>query len=197
MQKTLLLFSAIFLMFSTAFSQTVVLDFETTETSATFQFFGGNLEGTFSETIANPNPTGINTSGMVMEFKKASDAPTWGGGFGDPPGGIDLTNASQVCADIHVTQETPVRLKLENSGTVGNWENDMTTSTINEWGQVCWDVTIPTLGGADVAKAQHLFQPLFWIMKLLKALQLFKFSEETLKELLAKQLLTQILRAST
>jgi len=163
MQRILLLFCAVFLASSTSFSQTVVLDYETAETSATFQFFGGNLEGTFSQAIANPNPTGINTSSMVLEFKKASDAPVWGGGFADPTGGVDLTGAAQVCADVHVSQETPIRLKLENSGTVGNWENDMTTSAVNEWGQVCWDITMPTVGGSDVA-AGNVFPRIVFFM---------------------------------
>jgi len=102
-------------------------------------------------------------SAMVEEFKKASDAPVWGGGFTDPTGGIDLTNAVQVCADFHIDHVAPIRLKLENSGTVGNWENDMMTTVANEWEQVCWDITQPTIGGADVA-AGNAFPRLVFFM---------------------------------
>ena len=163
MQRTLHVLSVLIFMFSTSFSQTVLLDYESAETSANFQIFGGNLEGTFSQTIANPNPTGINTSSMVEEFKKASDAPVWGGGFADPSGGVDLTNAVQICADIHIDHEAPIRMKLENSGTTSNWENDMMYTSVNEWGQLCWDITIPSADGG-VAAAGNVFPRIVFFM---------------------------------
>ena len=46
-------------------AQTVILDFEGSATSTTFQYFGSSLDGTLTQVVANPDATGENTSSMV------------------------------------------------------------------------------------------------------------------------------------
>jgi len=48
-------------------AQTVILDFEAEATSTTFQYFGSSLEPMLTNVIANPDPSGINTSAMVSD----------------------------------------------------------------------------------------------------------------------------------
>jgi len=49
-----------------------------------FQYFGSSIDGQLTQVIANPNPSGLNTSAKVLEFKKPAGAQVWGGGFSNP-----------------------------------------------------------------------------------------------------------------
>ena len=79
-----LLLAFLFLGLQHAAAQTI-LDFEAPATTTTFQYFGSSLEGQLSQTVANPNPSGNNTSATVLEFKKPAGAQTWGGAFSAIP----------------------------------------------------------------------------------------------------------------
>ena len=129
-------------------AQTVVLDWEDPATSTDFQFFGGSLEGQISQSVANPNPTGINTSDNVLEFLKAADSPVWGGAFSnpDPTVALDMVANGQICLKVHTDHETPMAVKLENaSNGVANWITAQTVTTLNEWVEVCFDVSLPSI----------------------------------------------------
>ena len=131
------------------FAQDVtIIDHESTATTSTFQFFGGAIEGQISEVIANPNPSGINTSAMVGEFLKVTDSPVWGGGFSDVPVVMDFTNgATEICVKVHVDHTTPILLKLEGSTTGGpDWEKQETTTVVNDWEEICWTVDGAAIG---------------------------------------------------
>ena len=144
MRRFLLLLTAMTFVAVISFAQTVILDFEEANTTTDFQFFGGSLHVTLSQNIATPNPTGVNTSATVCEFKKSADAPEWGGGFTnpDPLVQVDLTgNEVEICVDFHTDHAGNLTLKLENSPTVGDWIQTQDNTVVNEWVTICYDMT--------------------------------------------------------
>lgn len=145
MKKNLLVLCAFFAFSALANSQTVIMDYETTETSSPLQFFGGANDGTVGNIIANPNASGINTSANVFEYVKAGDGMTWHGGFTnpDPMTAVDLTSPSKVCVDVHMDHIGNVAMKFENSTSGGaNWIATVPNTVMGEWEQLCFDVTL-------------------------------------------------------
>ena len=132
-------------------SQNQVFDYETAETSINFQVFGGNLEGAQTTVVANPDMSGANTSATVLEAKKASDAPDWGGMFANPApaGGVDATNGGTVCMDVWMSEPGSIRLKLEmaDNADPANFEMDAAVATGGEWVNVCYDLSANSLAG--------------------------------------------------
>ena len=128
-------------------AQTTILDFEDAATSTTFQYFGSTLDGSLTSTIANPNSSGINTSATVLEFNKPGGSEVWAGAFSnpDPTTAVDVTTSTQVCIKVHMDHIGNLALKLENSTTGGpNWLTTKANTLINEWEEICFDVTTPS-----------------------------------------------------
>lgn len=143
MKKNLLL---LFLAFSmgTGLQSQVIFDWETPETSGTYQYFGSTLDGSEASVIANPNPTGVNTSATVLEFIKPAGAETWAGAFvnGDGPGEIDCTTGGQICVDVHMNNLGNLSLKLENATTGGaNWITTQNNTVTGAWETLCFDLS--------------------------------------------------------
>ena len=84
MTRVLLLIGLVWLSIQGVSAQTTVLDFESPETSTTFQYFGSPLDGTLTTVIPNPDPSGENTSGNVLAFVKPAVAEVWAGAFSNP-----------------------------------------------------------------------------------------------------------------
>lgn len=142
------------------FSQTVILDFEAPETSTTFQYFGGSLEGVINNIVANPNASGVNTSGTVGEFIQGGDAPTWGGAFSnpDPSTPIDVVAGNQICIKVLMDHPGNLALKLEASSTGGpNWLTTQEVTTANEWVEICFDPTEASLEDPFQPAAGHVY----------------------------------------
>ncbi len=138
--------------------QTVILDFESDETSATFSYFGSSLDGTTANIVANPNPTGINTSANVGEHVKPAGALTFAGAFATPPTPIDVTGGEQVCMKVHFDNPGNVQLKLEASTTGGdNWEVALPVNTAGEWTEVCFDTNQPSDAGPNTPAAGNIY----------------------------------------
>ncbi len=127
---------------------TTILDFEAPETSTVFQYFGSPLDGTFTEIIANPNPSGINTSDNVTEYVKPAVAEVWAGAFSNPnpETPLSLDPGSQVCIKVHMDHIGNLALKLEG-GAAGqpNWITTVANTLVNEWEEICFDITAPSL----------------------------------------------------
>ncbi len=142
------------------FSQDVY-DYESAQTSINFQIFGGNLEGAQTTVIANPDQSGLNTSAMVLEAKKASDAPEWGGMFANPAPaeGIDATDGGTVCVDVWMGSAGSIRLKLEmaDNADPANYEMDAAVATGGEWVNVCFDLSANSVGGDMTPAAGKTF----------------------------------------
>lgn len=159
-----------FLGFSVSVSAQLIYDFETPETSNTFQYFGSTLDGTPTMVIANPNPSGINTSDNVLEFVRAANSETFAGAFAlEPRPLVDATNGGKLCIDVHMDHIGNVMLKLEQSTTgAPNWELIVENTLVNEWEQLCYSFALPGSNGAAPPTGnvwgQHVIFPDFGVV---------------------------------
>ena len=135
--KALLLVASL-LTFTLTQAQTVVLDFETDETSTLFQYFGSTLDQDSTQIIANPDPSGINTSDNVTEWIKPAGAEVWGGAFSKKSLTVDLTENTQVCIDVWYNSPGNLALKLEN-GDQANWITQQDVTETMQWVEVCFN----------------------------------------------------------
>jgi ABC-type molybdate transport system ATPase subunit len=95
----------------------------------------------FIEIITNPDMTGANTTGTVVQLTKAANSEVWAGAFFEVST-LDLANYSK----IKVKTWSPkvgatVRLKLENADASVVYEVDATTSVANTWEELTYDVS--------------------------------------------------------
>jgi uncharacterized surface protein with fasciclin (FAS1) repeats len=120
----------------------VIVDFEAPETSTYFQYFGSSLEPELTGIIANPNPTGVNTSDSVGVYVKAANSQTWAGAFSNPNPTveIDATAGGEVCVDVHMDHIGNLTLKLENGDGAQNWITTVENTVVNDWETLCYDL---------------------------------------------------------
>lgn len=127
---------------------TTVLDFEAPETSTGFQYFGSPQDGSLNNIVANPNPTGINTSANVSDYVKPAVAEVWAGAFSNPAPTtpIDLGTGGQICVKVHMDHIGNLALKLEGS-TSGNpnWITTVANTKVGEWEEICFDSSVPSV----------------------------------------------------
>lgn len=143
-------------------AQTTILDFETEETSANYQYFeNGDLNGTSAAIIDNPDPTGINTSANVLELVERgvdNGGQSFTGVFPNPTHqrAVDLTTATQVCVDVWMPEISTVSVKLEE-GTSSNWIRTIANTTTNAWEQLCFDTSLPGLENPMIPAAGNTY----------------------------------------
>jgi len=121
-----------------------------TPTTIVFEDFEGeppaftNFGNAILQTIANPDPSGINTSANVGEFTKPTGAETWAGGFFDEPSPLDLDSYSKISIKTWSPKlGAVVKLKLENSANGDEaYEVDMTTTTTDAWEELVYDFSM-------------------------------------------------------
>lgn len=130
-------------------SCTTILDWE--GANGDFQYFGSGLDGSTTSTIANPNPTGANTSANVVEYVRPTDAMTWAGAFlvGGLATPINGSLASEVCLHVHSDHPGNMTLKLELADNTdpNNWIFTMPVAGTNQWEEVCFDLAQPSVEG--------------------------------------------------
>lgn len=159
MKRTLLAFFGL-LLCTVLSAQTTILDFETPETSTTYQYFGSPLEPGLNNIIANPDPTGINTSANVADHVKPADAQVWAGAFPNPAlqTPADMIANGQVCIKVWFNQAGNVAVKLEGSSTGGpNWVTTQPVTTTQTWTEVCFDVSVPSEEDPFQPAAGHIY----------------------------------------
>ena len=123
----------------------LIFDFETEATSANFQYFGSTLGDSLNEIIANPNPTGVNTSDFVASYIKPADSETWAGAFASSPITIVAASGGQICADVHMDHIGNLAMKLENGNGDQNWTTIVENTVMNEWETLCFDFDNPSV----------------------------------------------------
>ncbi|MDC8005150.1 T9SS type A sorting domain-containing protein [Aureisphaera galaxeae] len=128
MKKITFLFA--FLITSLGYAQ-VIFDFE--GAPPTFNDFNGS----FTQVIANPDATGINTSANVAENTVPASAAFAGVNI---PFSLDITTAKGFIMDVwSPLPNTPVLLKLENSVTGVNVERQANTTAVGAWEELTFD----------------------------------------------------------
>lgn len=141
-------------------AQTTILDFENPSTSTVFQYFGSPLDATFNKAVANPNPAGINTSSMVGEFVKPAVAEVWAGCFSNPNPTtvVDLIGNGKIAVKVHMNHIGNLTLKFEGSTNGGdNWATTVANTKINEWEELVFDASLPSIETPFTAAAGHIY----------------------------------------
>jgi hypothetical protein len=160
MNKNLLLTLLVICVCSLTYAQTTILNFEAASVSTDFEYFGmGTLNGTTTSAVPNPDATGINTSSTVLEWTKEDIAYVWGGGFSNPvpTTAVDLTSDNQVCIKVWMDHIGNVGLKLENSATGDNWILTQPNTMMNQWEEICFNVTLPSIEAPATAAFGHVY----------------------------------------
>lgn len=99
--------------------------------------------------IANPDPSGVNTSDMVAEYTKPAGSQVWAGTFIELDEQIDFSTQQKIRVDVwSPIAGAPVLLKVENSGdnTIA-FEKTVNTTVTGEWETLTFD-----LSGVDPSK---------------------------------------------
>ena len=110
------------------------IDFEVIE--PTWTTFGGNT----TAVVANPNATGINTSGKVLEVIKGNE--TWGGAFVELTNKLNFGTATTIKLKVHAPVTGLFRLKLEERGNPSNFvEIDQNVTVANAWEEISFNLT--------------------------------------------------------
>ncbi len=113
----------------------MIEDFEGTPPA--FTSFG-NIANT--EVIANPDPSGINTSATVANLTKSSGSEVWAGTFFQPTVPIDLVSFDMISVKTWSPKlNAVVKLKLENQDASIVYEVDKNTTVINAWEELVYD----------------------------------------------------------
>lgn len=161
MFKKIQLFLCVVLSATVVQAQVTILDFESAATSTTFQYFGSSIDGQLTTTVSNPNPTGVNTSATVLEFRKPANSQTWAGGFSNPNPStlVDVSAGGKVTVLVHLDHIGNLGLKLENSLTGGgNWLQVQSNTVVNGWEKLEFDVALPSAEAPNTPASGHIYQ---------------------------------------
>lgn len=102
----------------------------------------GVFGGTVFEKVANPNPSGINTSNNVGQTRKDPGAQNWGGIFADLGGEMDLDANSFLHMKVYAELAGVVKFKVEDQTTgVAPVEIDVPHDSVDKWVTMIWDFT--------------------------------------------------------
>ena len=105
----------------------------------------GNIAAT--EVIANPDPSGMNTTSNVAQLTKSNGSEVWAGTFFEVGSPLDLTNFSKIAVKTWSPKSgAVVKLKIENQDASITHEVDLNTSVANAWEELIYDFS-----GAPVA----------------------------------------------
>ncbi|MFN0036309.1 MAG: T9SS type A sorting domain-containing protein [Saprospiraceae bacterium] len=141
-------------------SAQTILDFEAPATSTRFQYFGSSIDGQLTQTLSNPNATGLNTSATVLEFKKPAGAQVWGGGFSNPNPSmpVNLISSTTISIKVYFDHIGNLTLKLENSADGGaNWLQTVVNTKVGEWETLTFNTAIPSIEGPNMPAAGHIY----------------------------------------
>jgi len=112
------------------------VDFESIELE--YDLF--SFEGAADSLIANPDASGVNTSGTVVEVEKTDGAATFAGTILNLDQPIDFSQGTTFSIKTWSPKAgATVRLKVENADASEFFEADATTSATNQWEELTWD----------------------------------------------------------
>ena len=112
---------------------TVSVDFEADPASYSFDNFGGGE----STVIANPDQSGINTSGQVVQMTRTSESD-FGGSTLALPDGVDWSEGDSFRMKVWSQRTVPVLFKVEGSPAA---ERSDTHDGGSAWQELCFDFT--------------------------------------------------------
>jgi hypothetical protein len=141
---------------SLATSQSVLpqlpVGFESANTTYNLIGFGGV---SFAGVIDNPDASGINTSGKVVQLTKSSGSEVWAGATMLLDGPIDFSSSTVVSIKVWSPRAgTPILFKIENADDAGiNAEVQAVTSVANAWEELTFDMSTSAVGVFNAANS--------------------------------------------
>ena len=116
------------------------------------------FEGADSAIEANPDPSGINTSGNVVRTTKGVGAQFFAGTIVELDEPIDFSGVERIAIKTWSPKANiPVRLKLETSDPNQFVELDVNTTVTDQWEELVWDFSGQT-AGLDFIKVIIFFE---------------------------------------
>lgn len=111
--------------------------------SSTINYGFGDFGNAFASKVANPDPSGINTSANVAKVVKNAGSEVWAGTALTLTEPIDFSVYQKIKIKVwSPAAGIPVLLKLENSGNTGiNTELSVTTTTSNQWEELTYNLS--------------------------------------------------------
>jgi hypothetical protein len=115
----------------------VIEDFEHIELNL---LAGGEEDNSSMVVIANPDPTGVNTSEHVVQFNRSQFGVPWGGFWSRLPEPLDLSQSKFVYVDVWKSRISPLKFKIED-GPSDNLEIESVTpqTKVEEWETIVFD----------------------------------------------------------
>ncbi|MNQ29121.1 hypothetical protein D3C85_424310 [compost metagenome] len=104
---------------------------------------GGTFGGVNYSIVANPFPTGINTSAKVAKFEKPTGAEEWAGTWKPLDVAMDFSTGTKIRMYVYTTEVgKKVGLELQNSPNgAPNTAIFATTTVANQWEELVFDTT--------------------------------------------------------
>lgn len=118
------------------------VDFEAADIAYSWVGFGSVDFGEIpSGVIPNPDASGINTSGYVVQISKTAGAQVWGGSSMNLAGPIDFASGTTIKMKVWSPRVgTPILFKVEDSGNSNIFaEASSTTTVANTWEELSFD----------------------------------------------------------
>ena len=98
--------------------------------------FGGNSH----QYINNPDPSGLNTSGRVLEVVHGNEP--WAGASIDLTEGLDFADGNVISLKVWAPQAGDFRLKLENTADADDFiQMDQPVTATNQWVELQFDIS--------------------------------------------------------
>lgn len=120
----------------------------TCELSSQNYLAGGTFGGVNYSIVANPFPTGINTSGKVVKFEKPSGAEEWAGTWKPLDVPMDFSTGTKIRMFVYATEvgkKVGIELQASTNG-APNTAVFVTTTIANQWEEFIFDTaTIPSI----------------------------------------------------
>ena len=117
-------------------------DFESVE--PVFTTFGNSSYSV----IANPDPSGINTSSKVLETVHGNE--TWAGLYVDLDSPLDFSSATSIALNVWAPITGDFRFKIENSANTNDFvEVDGSVTSANSWQEIIVDFSSASSGVYD------------------------------------------------
>lgn len=116
------------------------VDFESSA-SVNYSFVAFGPDGDHATVVANPDASGINTSGTVVQFNKVAGAEVWAGSFFELGAPMDFANNNQVSVKVWSPKAGAlIKLKVENltDGSIAA-EKDLNVTAANTWEELVYD----------------------------------------------------------
>ena len=129
--------------FTSKAAQQTVVDWETVGQDWGYGIFGNDPDNSTGYTVvANPNPSGINTSANCGKFVTNSAAQPWAGFFMTDLPDFTLTAATaKPTIMVYRSFISDFNLKLEGGGNPPNHDVRVPNTKINEWEKLTFDYT--------------------------------------------------------